>query len=42
MYKMQLGVLPEEIGQLTNLTHLNIRDNKLERVPETLCKLTKL
>ena len=30
---MQLGVLPEEIGQLTNLTHLYIFGNKLERVP---------
>lgn len=30
---MQLGVLPEEIGQLTNLTYLHISDNKLERVP---------
>jgi len=37
------GELPEAIGDLTNLTYLNISENQLEGViPEDICNLSNL
>jgi Leucine-rich repeat (LRR) protein len=35
-------VLPEEIGNLTNLRHLDIEENHLEKLPKSIGKLKKL
>ena len=37
-----LTKLPPEIGQLTNLTSLDLRKNQLKRLPDTLQQLTQL
>jgi internalin A len=34
--------IPDEIGQLTNLTELNLNSNQLQRLPETIGQLTNL
>lgn len=38
----QIKELPEEIGQLTNLTFLNLRSNHLTILPESIGQLTNL
>jgi internalin A len=38
----QITELPEEIGQLTNLTSLNLGDNQLTLLPESIVQLTNL
>lgn len=37
-----LSLLPTEIGQLTNLTELNLTGNHLDTIPPEICQLTKL
>jgi Leucine-rich repeat (LRR) protein len=39
---MDINVLPRMIGNLTNLTHLYLRDNKLTELPDTIGNLTNL
>jgi Leucine-rich repeat (LRR) protein len=34
--------LPESIGDLLNLTHLNLRDNQLVDLPISICSLQNL
>jgi internalin A len=38
----QITELPEEIGQLTNLTYLDLKSNQLTTLPESIAQLTNL
>ncbi len=40
--KSGITILPEEIGELLDLTILDLRENQLEELPESLANLTKL
>jgi len=42
LYKNQLSALPEEIGKLTELTHLYLYNNQLSALPEEIGNLTNL
>lgn len=42
LIRCNLKALPPEIGQLTNLENLWLKDNQLQKLPKTFCQLTSI